>query len=746
MVNAAQLPVVTLDAGHGGQTKVGGSSSNNASGPNGLLEKDVALDVAQRTASKLDGRARVVLTRSGDVNLSLVDRASAARNSGSQLFLSIHFNGAHDPTVDGSAVWVARAAGHDSADLADAVLGALTQATGAPDRGVQRADLGVLLPARHASTTAACLVEVAFLTNPDEAAKLSGAAYRDRLADALATAITSHLERPALPSPSRGFGQGLGASSAFSSRYARAAAIVEPDIDYSATSLDDANRIWQDWLARYADWSKGVPDSVLTIFPHAAICQLRLYDSSGNLAYGTGFYIANEVLLTCGHNFLDSADGWTTTRVEVQPGHSPIMSTLATKTFDVIAADVVHPNWRDRSDSTHDLAVLRVPGLAATAGTFTPANRSLGPNEGIVVCGYGKVDGQDYESQGQRMDGAHISEADTDMVYYPIQTVGGHSGSPVFSNATVIGVHTGPRQSAGGAVNPHQNRAVLLNPEKIDWINSKAGTTFGQSLGAVTNGYGVRPRAYALTDENSPQADQSAEVRHDIASSLRQAESNARFDMLEHNDNRVNFGIASWTGPEIADLMDVYAQVAQENGTTQQLFDYFGGQANFTGIRDRFRQQGTGAVLTAAEETQLRQLGADTTLQEAQTRKLDDDIQRYLTGIGSHGNPWYPWIDGGMGAISEVAAHVLVHAIHQSGAAGLRRVLAAVIRHFGGETSLGNQMVAGTVTEQDFLAQVGEQVALGSEPGERPGVRNRYRTLLQNWGTSRLSFYFNPTN
>lgn len=746
MVNGAQLPVVVVDAGHGGQTKVGGSSSNNASSPNGLLEKDVTLDIAQRTAVALAGRARAVLSRTGDVNLSLTDRASAARDNGADLFLSIHFNGVHDSSVDGTAVWVARAAGQGSVDFADAVLSALARVTGGPDRGVQRADLGVLLPARHAPGTSACLAEVAYMTNPDQANRLAGGAYRQQLADALAAAITTRLTQPAPLTSARGLGGAWGASKVFSSTYARTAAVVEPDVDYAATSLDDANRSWQDWLSRYAEWRKGVPDSALTSFPHAAICQLRLFDASGNLAYGTGFYIGNEVLLTCGHNFLDTAGGWTTTRVEVQPGHSPIMSTLATKTFDVTAADVVHPNWRDTADSTHDLAVLRVPGLAATAGTFTPTNRSLSASEGIVVCGYGKVDGQDYESQGQRMDGAHIAEANTEMVYYPIQTVGGHSGSPVFSNATVIGVHTGPRQSSDGSVNPHQNRAVLLNPEKIDWINSKAGTSFGQSLGARTDGNRVRPRAYALTDENSTQTDQSLEVRRNIARSLGQAETNLRFDLISHDSNRFNFGIASWTGPEIADLMDVYVQLAQENGTTQQLFNYFGGEAAFTGIRDRFRQQGAAVVLSAAEEAEFHQLGADTSLQDAQIRKLADDIQGYLAGIGNTGNPWYPWIDGGMGAISEVAAHVLVHARHQAGGAGLRAVLTAAINHFGGEASLGNQMVAGTVTEIDFLTQVGEEVARRVQAPLQKGVRNRYRTLLQNFGTSRLSFYFNRAN
>src|SRR5438046_193579 len=392
MVNASQLPVVVVDAGHGGQTKVGGSSSNNASGPNGLLEKDVALDVAQRTAAALAGHARVVLSRTGDVNLSLTDRASAARDKGAELFLSIHFNGVNDPSVDGTAVWVARAAGQGSIDFADAVLSELTRVTGAPDRGLQRADLGVLLPARLASDTSACLAEVAYMTNPDQANRLAGGAYRQQLADALATAITTRLKQPTPLAIAHGLGP-LGVPRVFSSTYARTAAVVEPEVDYAATSLEEANRIWQDWLSRYGEWRKGVPDSALTNFPHAAICQLRLYDAGGNLAYGTGFYIGSEVLLTCGHNFLDTAGGWTTTRVEVQPGHSPIMSTLATKTFDVTATDVVHPNWRDRADSTHDLAVLPVPGLAATAGTFTPANRSLRVSQGIVVCGYGKLGG-----------------------------------------------------------------------------------------------------------------------------------------------------------------------------------------------------------------------------------------------------------------------------------------------------------------------------------------------------------------
>ena len=189
--------VVVLDPGHGGTAKTGGSSPNNARGPNGLLEKDLTLDVATRTAALLSGSARVVMTRTSDVNISLADRAAVARASSANVFVSIHFNGFHDASVDGTEVWIARSAGDASAQLADKVLTELAAVTQAPSRGVRRSDLGVLLPARHAPTTAACMAEIAFLTNPGEASRLAGGAYRQQIAQALATAILSRVRVPA---------------------------------------------------------------------------------------------------------------------------------------------------------------------------------------------------------------------------------------------------------------------------------------------------------------------------------------------------------------------------------------------------------------------------------------------------------------------------------------------------------------------------------------------------------------------
>src|SRR5262245_44610509 len=186
-------PVIVIDPGHGGREKIGGSSPNNAAGANGLLEKNLTLDIALRMASVLTDSARVLLTRNDDVNLSLSERANLARRNDAAIFLSLHFNGLKDRNVDGAEVFVASRAGASSERLARLVLDHLVTVTSGANRGVKRADLGVLLPDRHLPQTAACLAEIAFLTNPAQAKNLEDAAYRQRIAAALGDAILKSL-------------------------------------------------------------------------------------------------------------------------------------------------------------------------------------------------------------------------------------------------------------------------------------------------------------------------------------------------------------------------------------------------------------------------------------------------------------------------------------------------------------------------------------------------------------------------
>ncbi len=186
-------PTVVIDPGHGGSAAAGGSSPNNAVGPNGLLEKDITLDIGRRVAALLGNRANVILTRTGDENRSLSDRAKIARDADADVFLSIHLNGWKDASVDGSEAWVAGQASGASHALARSVLDRVLTVTHAHDRGVREQDFGVLLPQRQGPRTAASLLEVAFLTNPDEASRFTHDEYKQALALAIADGITAQL-------------------------------------------------------------------------------------------------------------------------------------------------------------------------------------------------------------------------------------------------------------------------------------------------------------------------------------------------------------------------------------------------------------------------------------------------------------------------------------------------------------------------------------------------------------------------
>lgn len=188
------MAIAVIDPGHGGTAKVGGSSPNNAKGPGGLLEKDVALDLALRVHKVLKNSAvDVRLTRDSDRNLGLKARAEIARAAAADAFVSIHFNGSKKRNAQGTETWRHELASGDSQALATIVQASVRKATGLADRGVKASDFGVLRPDRHAHTTAACLVEVSFMDLPAEEARLRSDVYKDRIAAALAGAILGWL-------------------------------------------------------------------------------------------------------------------------------------------------------------------------------------------------------------------------------------------------------------------------------------------------------------------------------------------------------------------------------------------------------------------------------------------------------------------------------------------------------------------------------------------------------------------------
>src|SRR5947209_7297249 len=116
------MATIVIDPGHGGSSVVGNSSPNNATGPAGTKEKNVTLNIAVRIGDALNGSGHtVLLTRNSDVNLDLKDRAAVAADNNADAFLSVHFNGSTDPTVQGSEAWVHSVSTDDSRLLAASV-------------------------------------------------------------------------------------------------------------------------------------------------------------------------------------------------------------------------------------------------------------------------------------------------------------------------------------------------------------------------------------------------------------------------------------------------------------------------------------------------------------------------------------------------------------------------------------------------------------------------------------------------
>ena len=209
---------VVIDPGHGGDD-VG------VRGEGGIEEKQLTLDLARRVRQRLEMRLglRVILTRDEDRAAGLDERAAAANNSKADLFLSVHANAAFAPTMSGAEVfhlrlddegeearrdaaegvalpvlgggrrtievvrWELAQAAHVEASAVFAALleEELRRRVPMSPRPVQEGPMRVLTGANMP----AALVEVAYLTNPEQAGQAGSEEFRNAVAESLYDAI-----------------------------------------------------------------------------------------------------------------------------------------------------------------------------------------------------------------------------------------------------------------------------------------------------------------------------------------------------------------------------------------------------------------------------------------------------------------------------------------------------------------------------------------------------------------------------
>ncbi|MBC7859904.1 MAG: N-acetylmuramoyl-L-alanine amidase [Burkholderiaceae bacterium] len=225
-----RMITIALDPGHGGEDP-------GAVGSRGSREKDVVLAIAKRLKAKIEGlpNFRVMLTRDADYFVPLGVRVDKARKVQADLFVSIHADAFVEPSARGSSVFVLSEKGassgaarwlankenladsiggvnakgrdkqlasvlfdlsttaqiNDSLKLAKAVLGEIGGINRLHKGAVEQAGFAVL----KAPDIPSILIETAFISNPEEEAKLTDNGYQDQIADAVLKGIRRYFAK-----------------------------------------------------------------------------------------------------------------------------------------------------------------------------------------------------------------------------------------------------------------------------------------------------------------------------------------------------------------------------------------------------------------------------------------------------------------------------------------------------------------------------------------------------------------------
>ncbi len=226
--------VIAIDAGHGGQDP-------GAQGPTGKREKDVTLAMARELARQVNATPgmKAYLVRDGDYFIPLPQRARKARANKADMFVSIHADAAENKSARGSSVYVLSLRGASSQrarwladkenssdlvggvrlqqvantlssvlldlaqsghmkaseDAASHVLDGLKRVGNNHKPNIERANFAVL----RTSDMPAMLVETAFISNPDEEARLIDPAYQRKVAGAVLDGVQTYFTRQPPP-------------------------------------------------------------------------------------------------------------------------------------------------------------------------------------------------------------------------------------------------------------------------------------------------------------------------------------------------------------------------------------------------------------------------------------------------------------------------------------------------------------------------------------------------------------------
>lgn len=182
--------IIILDAGHGGKDP--GALQGQ------MLEKNINYSVVCTHLKEIfeNSDIKVYYTRETDTYIDLSERAEFASETGADLFISMHMNTFTSATVNGTQVYYSSAnnardsSGFCSSVLAKKLVNKICPAIGTKNRGYSDSNYYVV---KHNSVPAV-LIELGFMTNKADLAKLTDAVYQKKAAQAIFEAVTEIYE------------------------------------------------------------------------------------------------------------------------------------------------------------------------------------------------------------------------------------------------------------------------------------------------------------------------------------------------------------------------------------------------------------------------------------------------------------------------------------------------------------------------------------------------------------------------
>ncbi len=177
------------------KAKVAGGTKGVSSGvPEYQLTLTVALQLRDELLKR--GYTVVMIRETNDINLSNKERAELAGSLGAEAFLRLHADGANSSSAHGSSALCPTAnspycAGiyGDSRRLSESVLSHMTALTGARNRGVTETDA---MSGINWCSVPVSIVEMGFMTNPEEDARMQDAAYQKKLVQGMADGLDAY--------------------------------------------------------------------------------------------------------------------------------------------------------------------------------------------------------------------------------------------------------------------------------------------------------------------------------------------------------------------------------------------------------------------------------------------------------------------------------------------------------------------------------------------------------------------------